>query len=81
MNRSINIYLLHLFTLSGENMENPTNSQDKIELKNEERTACEIWTRVMGYFRPQTSFNKGKRSECSERICFTEEKYESKDNK
>lgn len=44
----------------------------KIELKNEERTACEVWTRVMGYYRPVTAFNKGKQSEYSERKCFTE---------
>ena len=28
-----------------------------IELKDEERTKCEIWTRVMGYHRPISSFN------------------------
>ena len=31
-----------------------------IELKDEERTKCEIWTRVMGYHRPISSFNIGK---------------------
>lgn len=57
-------------------MENPL--QNRIELKDEERTVCEIWTRVMGYFRPKSSYNKGKYSECSERKCFTEEKYNTK---
>ncbi|MDR1609253.1 MAG: anaerobic ribonucleoside-triphosphate reductase [Holosporales bacterium] len=39
---------------------------------NEERTACEVWTRVMGYYRPVTAFNKGKRSEYEDRKCFKE---------
>ena len=44
------------------------------ELKDEERTPCEIWTRVMGYHRPVAAFNPGKQSEHSERRCFTEER-------
>lgn len=43
-----------------------------IELKDEERTRCEIWTRVMGYHRPVTSFNPGKQSEHAERQYFDE---------
>ena len=27
------------------------------------RTRCEIYTRVMGYYRPVTQFNRGKKSE------------------
>ena len=34
--------------------------------------ACEVWTRVMGYFRPVASFNIGKKGEYAERTCFTE---------
>jgi hypothetical protein len=41
-------------------------------LKDEERTRCEVWTRVMGYHRPVTSFNKGKQSEHRERQFFVE---------
>lgn len=41
-------------------------------LKDEERTRCEVWTRVMGYHRPTTSFNKGKQSEHRERRFFVE---------
>ena len=41
-------------------------------LKDEERTRCEVWTRVMGYHRPVTSFNKGKQSEHRERRFFVE---------
>nr|WP_067780315.1 ribonucleoside triphosphate reductase [Actinomyces vulturis] len=34
---------------------------------------CEVWTRVMGYFRPVTSFNIGKKGEYAERQMFTED--------
>ncbi len=43
-------------------------------LKDEERTRCEVWTRVMGYHRPVTSFNKGKKSEHRERRFFVEDR-------
>lgn len=29
----------------------------------QQRTKCEVWTRVMGYHRPVSHFNKGKKSE------------------
>ena len=45
-----------------------------IELKDNERQLCEIWTRVMGYHRPISEFNRGKKSEYYSRKCFTEEK-------
>lgn len=32
-------------------------------LKDEERTRCEVWTRVMGYHRPMTAFNFNKEAE------------------
>ena len=34
---------------------------------------CEVWTRVMGYFRPVSSFNIGKKGEYAERTMFSEE--------
>lgn len=45
-----------------------------IKLKTEERTRCEIWTRVMGYHRPLGSFNPGKQSEYRERKLFDEKR-------
>jgi ribonucleoside-triphosphate reductase len=36
--------------------------------------ACEVWTRVMGYHRPVSSFNKGKQGEFNERTFFQEAK-------
>ena len=32
------------------------------------RQKCEVWTRVMGYFRPVSQFNAGKKSEYAERV-------------
>ncbi|ANB03302.1 anaerobic ribonucleoside-triphosphate reductase [Ectothiorhodospira sp. BSL-9] len=43
-----------------------------ITLSDEERTPCEIWTRVMGYHRPVSAFNRGKQSEHTERCQFME---------
>ncbi len=42
------------------------------KLDNNKRTKCEIWTRAMGYCRPVSNFNKGKKSEFYERQYFTE---------
>lgn len=43
-----------------------------IELDDNERQPCEVWTRVMGYFRPTMSFNKGKISEFKDRTYFNQ---------
>ncbi len=48
--------------------------QAPILLADEERQPCEIWTRVMGYHRPVSSFNRGKQGEFAERTYFTEER-------
>ncbi|MDR1634072.1 MAG: ribonucleoside triphosphate reductase [Bifidobacteriaceae bacterium] len=37
-----------------------------------EPVACEVWTRVMGYHRPVSSFNVGKQGEHHERVHFAE---------
>ncbi|MDB9744055.1 anaerobic ribonucleoside-triphosphate reductase [Fibrobacterales bacterium] len=50
------------------------NTTPKITLKDEERQGCEIWTRVMGYHRPKSSFNPGKQSEFEERTYFDTQK-------
>lgn len=43
-----------------------------IALADDERQPCEIWTRVMGYHRPVSSFNTGKKGEFYERRYFDE---------
>jgi len=47
---------------------------DGIEIKDSERTRCEVWTRVMGYHRPISSFNVGKKGEVAERVYFSQAK-------
>lgn len=53
--------------LSGEHVTCPTCEQMGREVE------CEVWTRVMGYFRPVQSFNIGKKGEYAERTPFTEQ--------
>ena len=48
--------------------------KQKEKLLNSERQPCEIWTRVMGYHRPVSEFNQGKKSEFYERTYFKENK-------
>jgi anaerobic ribonucleoside-triphosphate reductase len=40
---------------------------DKIELKDSERQPCSIYNRVVGYFRPVSSWNDSKQQEFNER--------------
>lgn len=50
----------------------PADLDAVLDLKDEERQPCEIWTRVMGYHRPVASFNHGKKGEFAERKYFAE---------
>lgn len=43
-----------------------------VQLTDDERQPCEVWTRVMGYHRPVASFNTGKKGEHAERRFFAE---------
>lgn len=45
-----------------------------LQLDDSERQPCEIWTRVMGYHRPMSSFNTGKKGEFHERTYYTEQR-------
>lgn len=45
-----------------------------INLDNGERQECEVWTRVMGYYRPVSMYNVGKKGEFHERVEFVEPK-------
>lgn len=49
-------------------------TEENIELKDEERQPCEIWTRVMGYYRPVENWNIGKKQEYADRVYFSEKK-------
>lgn len=40
------------------------------DLPEEERTRCEVYSRIVGYLRPVEQWNKGKREEFSNRETF-----------
>jgi len=44
------------------------------------RTECEVFSRVVGYFRKVTSWNKGKKTEFKDRKTFKITKEEEKKN-
>ena len=50
--------------------------ENDVRLNDDERTRCEVWTRVMGYHRPISSFNIGKKGEVAERKYFSVKKTE-----
>ncbi|WP_372594958.1 ribonucleoside triphosphate reductase [Actinotalea sp.] len=52
--------------------EQPTCERCAQENPGAEPVACEVWTRVMGYHRPVSSFNIGKKGEHAERTPFLE---------
>jgi ribonucleoside-triphosphate reductase len=52
--------------------QNNDAKSDAIRLTDTERQACEVWTRVMGYHRPVSEYNPGKKSEHAERTLFRE---------
>ncbi len=54
--------------------EDPSAAEAPIQLTDEERQPCEVWTRVMGYHRPVASFNIGKQGEHNERRFFAEKR-------
>ena len=45
-----------------------------VQMKDNERTKCEIWKRCMGYHRSVSDFNIGKKQEQKERLDFIESK-------
>ncbi len=49
----------------------------EIEKTAEGRTPCEVYTRVMGYIRPVSGYNPGKRSEFYGRKYFEESKVDN----
>ncbi len=48
-----------------------------MQLPEAQRQRCEVWTRVMGYHRPVSEFNTGKKAEHRERVAFRECRCES----
>ena len=50
------------------------SDEQEIKLNDSERQPCEIWTRVMGYYRPVENWNIGKKQEYADRVYFSEKK-------
>lgn len=48
-----------------------------MQLTDDERQPCEVWTRVMAYHRPVASFNRGKQGEHKERLFYQESRLAS----
>jgi len=48
-----------------------SNASSKTLLESE-RTKCEVWSRVMGYHRPVSGFNIGKKQEFADRLEYKE---------
>ncbi len=51
-----------------------TINNHTIIVENSERQECEVWTRVMGYYRPVKDHNIGKKQEHRDRKFFREDK-------
>ncbi len=49
-----------------------SETSNSITLNDSDRTRCEVWSRVMGYYRPVSAWNAGKQSEQAERVTFRE---------
>ena len=45
-------------------------SQKKSKLENVEGTKTEVWTRIVGYYRPVSQWNSGKAAELKERLNY-----------
>jgi len=56
------------------NQEHTMTSDKNMPLSDSDRQPCEVWTRVMGYHRPVSSFNTGKQGEHRERCHFREQR-------
>lgn len=51
--------------------------QNEVENVEKKRTPCEVYTRVMGYIRPVSGYNPGKRTEFYSRKYFEEAKVDN----
>lgn len=69
------------FEIVGKNSENelksliepvevPESEEKKECVREEKRTKCEVYSRVVGYFRPVTQWNEGKQAEWKDRKMF-----------
>lgn len=47
-------------------------------MNNEERTRCEVFSRIVGYYRPTQQWNKSKQSEFKDRKTYETDTKEDK---
>lgn len=45
----------------------------RLEMLNVKGTECEVYSRVVGYFRPVKQWNNGKQEEYADRVAFDSE--------
>lgn len=50
-------------------------------MKKEKKIPVEVYSRVVGYFRPVSQWNKGKQEEFSQRLMYYPEQEQSKEVK
>lgn len=46
------------------------SDKEYLEKNKDKRQKCEVWTRVMGYYRPTNFMNPGKQQEHKDRTFF-----------
>lgn len=65
-------YVLKLNRIPEEDVESVTGDMLVTFKDGSQKRICEVWDRVMGYYRPTTDFNVGKIEEHNARKSFTE---------
>lgn len=60
--------------INEEDVESVDNSLVVTFKDGSKQQICEVWSRVMGYYRPQSEYNVGKRQEHADRLLFKEPK-------
>ena len=65
-------YVLKLNRIPEEDVESVTGDMLVTFKDGTQKRICEVWDRVMGYYRPTTDFNVGKIEEHNARRSFTE---------
>ena len=48
-----------------------TFDEKTVTIHDEDRQRCEVYSRVVGYYRPTDGFNPGKKSEHKERLFYS----------
>ena len=60
--------------INEEDVESVDNSLVVTFKDGSKQQICEVWSRVRGYYRPQSEYNVGKRQEHADRLLFKEPK-------